>query len=89
MPAFWPALTAKTGCGSGARVLIRDLRQTRGGHAPNAGYPPILRVFVENDASRGLMRSAGFREVGIYERHARLAGRWRDVVIVEKSLAEP
>jgi hypothetical protein len=39
--------------------------------------PPHLargrqRVFVENTASRALLRSVGFREVGIYERHARL-----------------
>ena len=49
----------------------------------------VSRVFVENAPSRALMRSAGFREVGIYERHAQLDGRWRDVVIVEKSLSEP
>ena len=49
----------------------------------------VSRVFVENAPSRALMRSAGFREVGIYERHAQLNGRWRDVVIVEKSLSEP
>jgi phosphinothricin acetyltransferase len=49
----------------------------------------VSRVFVENAASRRLLRAAGFREVGIYERHGKLAGRWRDVVIVEKSLIEP
>jgi hypothetical protein len=26
----------------------------------------------------------GFREVGTYEKHARLDGEWRDVVIVER-----
>jgi L-amino acid N-acyltransferase YncA len=46
----------------------------------------VSRVFVENTASRGLLRSAGFREVGVYERHARLDGVWRDVVIVERLL---
>ena len=44
----------------------------------------VSRVFVENAASRGLLRSLGFREVGVYERHARLDGVWRDVVIVER-----
>jgi phosphinothricin acetyltransferase len=48
----------------------------------------VSRVFVENSASRGLLVSLGFREVGIYESHARLDGRWRDVVIVEKLLVE-
>lgn len=44
----------------------------------------VSRVFPENAASRVLLRSMGFREVGIYEKHAKLDGRWRDVVIVEK-----
>jgi phosphinothricin acetyltransferase len=46
----------------------------------------VSRVFVENTASRSLLRSLGFREVGIYERHGQLDGVWRDVVIVEKLL---
>jgi phosphinothricin acetyltransferase len=44
----------------------------------------VSRVFVENTASRALLRAAGFREVGIYEKHAQLDGVWRDVVIVER-----
>jgi phosphinothricin acetyltransferase len=44
----------------------------------------VSRVFVENTASRKLLASVGFREVGIYEKHAQLDGRWRDVVIVER-----
>ena len=44
----------------------------------------VSRVFVENVASRGLLRSLGFREVGVYEKHAALDGVWRDVVIVER-----
>jgi L-amino acid N-acyltransferase YncA len=46
----------------------------------------VSRVFPENDASLHLLRGLGFREVGVYERHGRLDGRWRDVVIVEKLL---
>jgi L-amino acid N-acyltransferase YncA len=46
----------------------------------------VSRVFIENTASRSLLRSLGFREVGIYERHGQLDGVWRDVVIVEKLL---
>ena len=41
------------------------------------------RVFVENAPSRALLRTLGFREVGVYEKHAQLDGVWRDVVIVE------
>ena len=43
----------------------------------------VSRVFVENTASRSLLRKIGFREVGIYEKHGKLDGVWRDVVIVE------
>ncbi|MEZ5320034.1 MAG: arsinothricin resistance N-acetyltransferase ArsN1 family A [Vicinamibacterales bacterium] len=57
--------------------------------AREAGFWKLLsRIFVENTASRRLMERAGFREVGVYERHARLDGAWRDVVIVEKLLDE-
>ena len=48
----------------------------------------VSRIFVENEASRRLMASMGFREVGIYERHAKLDGAWRDVVIVERLIRE-
>ena len=47
----------------------------------------VSRVFVENTASRSLLCSVGFREVGVYERHGQLDGVWRDVVIVEKLLS--
>ena len=48
----------------------------------------VSRVFVENGASRGLLVSVGFREVGVYQRHAQLDGQWRDVVIVERLIPE-
>ena len=48
----------------------------------------LSRVFVENIASRRMLERAGFREVGVYLRHAQLEGTWRDVVIVEKRIAE-
>jgi phosphinothricin acetyltransferase len=48
----------------------------------------VSRIFVENTASRKLMASVGFREVGIYEKHAQLDGQWRDVVIVERLIPE-
>lgn len=54
-----------------------------------AGYWKLLsRVFVENEASRRLLRGLGFREVGIYRRHAKLDRAWHDVVIVERLLGE-
>ena len=48
----------------------------------------VSRVFIENLASRALLHDVGFREVGIYERHAPLDGAWKDVVMVERLLAE-
>ncbi len=52
-----------------------------------AGFWKLLsRVFPENAASRALLQSVGFREVGVYRRHAQLDGVWRDVVIVERLL---
>jgi phosphinothricin acetyltransferase len=51
------------------------------------GYWKLLsRIFPENEASLALCRSLGFREVGVYRRHGRLDGEWRDCVIVEKLL---
>lgn len=72
------------GRGAG-RVALQTLIDA----ARNAGYWKLLsRIFPENDASRALVRSVGFREVGVYERHGRLDGRWRDVVIVEYVIRE-
>ena len=48
----------------------------------------VSRVFPFNSASRRLCASCGFREVGVYEKHARLDGRWLDVVIVERLIPE-
>ena len=57
--------------------------------ARRAGFWKLVsRVFVENLASRALLSDLGFREVGIYERHARLGDVWKDVVIVERLLGQ-
>ena len=48
----------------------------------------VSRIFPENVASLALHRKVGFREVGIYRRHGKLDGEWRDCVIVEKLLGE-
>ncbi len=57
--------------------------------ARERGYWKLVsRVFPFNAASRALCRSCGFREVGVYEKHGRLDGRWLDVVIVERLIPE-
>lgn len=54
-----------------------------------AGVWKVLsRIFPENAASLALCARHGFREVGVYRRHGRLDGAWRDVVIVERLLGE-
>jgi phosphinothricin acetyltransferase len=73
---------AYRGRGAG-RLALEGLLQ----EAQQAGFWKLVsRVFVENAASRALLRRLGFREVGVYEKHAQLDGVWRDVVIVERLL---
>jgi len=71
------------GRGAGAAVM-HALCATAATHG---FWKLVSRVFVENAASRALLATIGFREVGIYQRHAQLDGVWRDVVIVEKLLS--
>ena len=72
------------GKGAGA-IAMRALIDA----ARDAGYWKLVsRIFVENQASRRLMAAMGFREVGVYEKHAKLDGEWRDVVIVERLIPE-
>ncbi len=67
------------------RIAMQALLQ----EARRRGFWKLLsRIFVENTASRALVRSLGFREVGIYYKHGRLDGQWRDVVIVEYVIEE-
>ena len=84
--AEFSVYAAREARGRGAgRVAMQTLFDA----ARAAGFWKLVsRVFPENAASLGLLRSIGFREVGTYQRHARLDGVWRDVVIVERLLAE-
>jgi L-amino acid N-acyltransferase YncA len=57
--------------------------------ASGRGYWKLVsRIFVSNTASRRLCESCGFREVGIYEKHGKLDGKWIDTVIVERLIHE-
>ncbi len=70
--------------GAGRLAMTALLKAAR-----EAGFWKLLsRVFPENDSSRALVRSMGFREVGTYEKHGRLDGAWRDVIIVELLIPE-
>jgi phosphinothricin acetyltransferase len=82
--AEFSVYAARSARGRGAgRLAMQSLMD----EARKAGFWKLVsRVFVENAASRALLHNIGFREVGIYERHAQLHGTWRDVVIVERLL---
>ncbi|MGH7550399.1 MAG: GNAT family N-acetyltransferase [Gemmatimonadota bacterium] len=41
-------------------------------------------IFPENEVSLAIHRSCGFRVVGRRERLGRLAGEWRDVILLER-----
>lgn len=70
------------GRGAG-RVVLLALQDA----ARAAGFHKLVsRVFPENEASLKMLDSLEWRRVGMYQRHARLDGAWRDVVIVEKLL---
>ena len=57
--------------------------------ARDRGYSKLVsRIFSSNTASRALCRRLGFREVGTYEKHGPLDGRWLDVVIVERLIPD-
>jgi L-amino acid N-acyltransferase YncA len=95
---YRPAREAYRGIGEFSVYVARDRRGLGAGRAALTalveeaearGYWKLLsRVFPENEASLALARSLGFREVGVYRRHARLDGDWRDVMIVERLLGE-
>ncbi len=83
--AEFSVYAAREARGRGAgRLAMEALIQA----AEAAGFWKLVsRVFVENEASRRLLRALGFREVGVYHRHAKLEEAWRDVVIVERLLS--
>jgi len=84
--AEFSVYVARHGRGKGAgRVAMDALIEACG---PAGLWKLVSRVFVENTASRSLLKSVGFREVGTYEKHAQLDGQWRDVVIVERLIPE-
>lgn len=84
--AEFSVYVARAARGRGAgRMAMQGLMAAAG----RAGFTKLVsRVFPENTDSLRLLASLGFREVGVYRRHGRLDGAWRDVVIVEKLLDE-
>jgi phosphinothricin acetyltransferase len=71
------------GRGVGRQLLtaLIDESERRGIWTLQAG------IFPENTASIGLHRALGFREVGRRERIGKMAGAWRDVLLLERRSA--
>ncbi|OAI47865.1 GCN5 family acetyltransferase [Planctomycetaceae bacterium SCGC AG-212-F19] len=79
------AARAARGRGAGRQAMQALLSA-----AQQAGFWKLLsRVFPENTGSLALLRSCGFREVGLYRKHGKQDGVLKDVVIVECLLDGP
>jgi len=75
---------AARGTGAG-RAALEGLCRA---YAERGFWKIVSRIFPENTASLQLHERCGFRVVGVYRRHGRLEGVWRDCVIVERLLGE-
>jgi L-amino acid N-acyltransferase YncA len=70
------------GAGLGRRLLEALTEE-----AERRGYWKLVGLlFPENGASVALLTRTGWREVGLFHRHGRLDGRWRDVLLLERLL---
>jgi L-amino acid N-acyltransferase YncA len=69
------------GLGTALLAALADEAARRGFHKL------IGKLFSANEASMRLIERGGFRVVGTHLRHGTLDGEWRDVILVEKSLA--
>lgn len=75
---------ARAARGQGAgRVVLDALCRA---YADRGFWKVVSRIFPENAASLALHERCGFRVVGVYQRHGKLEGAWRDCVIVERLL---
>ena len=75
---------AARGTGAGRAALDALCRA----YAERGFWKLVSRIFPENVASLALHERCGFRVVGVYRRHGKLEGAWRDCVIVERMLDE-
>ena len=75
---------AARGSGAGRATLEAFCRA----YAERGFWKIVSRIFPENAASLALHERCGFRVVGVYRRHGKLEGQWRDCVIVERMLDE-
>ncbi|HKP22167.1 MAG TPA: arsinothricin resistance N-acetyltransferase ArsN1 family A [Thermoleophilaceae bacterium] len=75
-----PAIRGR-GIGSALLAALAD-------EAARCGFHKLIgKLFASNEPSVRLMEKCGFRTVGTHLRHGTLDGEWRDVVLVERTLA--
>ena len=84
--------------GVGEATLYVDPSARRGGtgralltaladEAERRGYHKLVgKIFTSNEPSIALVKSCGWREVGVHRRLGRLDGEWKDVLVVERLL---
>jgi L-amino acid N-acyltransferase YncA len=71
--------------GGVGRELLEELAE----EARSRGYWKLVgKIFDLNRPSLAMVRSCGWREVGVHLRHGRLDGAWKDVVVVELPLGQ-
>lgn len=71
------------------RGIGAGLAQAVATEAEQHGYWKLIgRLFSDNQPSVALVRRCGFRDVGVHQRHGRLDGEWRDVLVVELLLRD-
>jgi L-amino acid N-acyltransferase YncA len=70
----------RTGVGRQLLAALADAAAEAGAHKL------IGKVFTSNEPSIAMVGGLGWREVGVHERHGRLDGEWKDVLVVEKLL---
>jgi L-amino acid N-acyltransferase YncA len=83
-PPYRPRRRAYSGVADFSVYVAREARGRGAGRAAvealvltceARGYWKLIsRIFPENEASLALCKSLGFREVGVYRRHAKLSG---------------
>lgn len=73
------------GAGAGKRMYVCLLEMLREQGFCNA----FAVITIPNDASVGLQKAFGFREIGVHRRTGYKFGRWCDVLWMEKDLGAP
>jgi L-amino acid N-acyltransferase YncA len=68
-----------------ALELMKAMQNT----ASEKGFHKLIgRIMADNQPARKLCQATGWREVGIHDKHGKLASEWHDLVLVEFLIPE-